>query len=232
MNSRKFTAALVLFTALALTTVGCTDWKQEYDELQGQYAELNAEHNALLQNTQGMRTDLSRCEAQRNQLQNQLNSVRGDLTDARRERDKWKEIAQGIPDGPTGDSTTRVPGEVTVITLESDVLFGAGSAKLTAAGQRAIGSVLPQLRGKYAGMTVRIYGHTDSDPIVKTKKLWQDNLDLSANRAMAVTRYLRERGIDGARIETIAMGQTQPVASNKTKTGKAKNRRVTIGVVR
>ena len=147
MNSRKFTAALVLFTALALTTVGCTDWKQEYDELQGQYAELNAEHNTLLQQTQGMRTELSRCEARSNQLQTELNATRSDLVEARRDRDKWKEIAQGMPDGPTGDSTTRTPGEVTVITLESDVLFGPGSAKLTAAGQRAIGSVLPQLRG-------------------------------------------------------------------------------------
>jgi flagellar motor protein MotB len=79
---------------------------------------------------------------------------------------------------------------------------------------------------------VQVYGFTDNDPIVKTKKLWEDNLDLSANRAMMVTRELIRHGIAANRVETIAMGSTHPVASNSDKAGKAKNRRVEIVAIK
>ena len=66
---------------------------------------------------------------------------------------------------------------------------------------------------------------------MKTKAKWDDNLDLSANRAMAVTRYLTGKGLDSAMIETVGMGAAQPVASNSSKDGKARNRRVEIYAV-
>ena len=88
------------------------------------------------------------------------------------------------------------------------------------------------LRSRYPGMTVRVYGYTDSDPVRKTRHLWKDNLDLSANRAMAVTRYLWSRGVTAARVETIGMGVTHFVSSNATTSGKSKNRRVVIKVVK
>ena len=78
---------------------------------------------------------------------------------------------------------------------------------------------------------MRVYGYTDSDPIKRSARLWKDNLDLSANRAMAVTRELRKLGIPAESIETVAMGATRSVAPNRTKADKAKNRRVEIVVV-
>jgi chemotaxis protein MotB len=81
-------------------------------------------------------------------------------------------------------------------------------------------------------MTVRVMGYTDSDPIVKTKNLWKDNLDLSANRAMEVTRHLWSKGISAEHIETVAMGATHFMGPNTTKAGKAGNRRVEISVVK
>ncbi|MBT3278452.1 MAG: OmpA family protein [Phycisphaerales bacterium] len=118
------------------------------------------------------------------------------------------------------------------ISVGSDVLFSSGRATLTTGGKGALRSVANAIKANYAGLPVRIYGFTDSDPIVKSKKLWSDNLDLSANRAMAVTRYLISQGISGERIETIAMGATRYVTSNASKTGKARNRRVEIMVVK
>jgi len=73
---------------------------------------------------------------------------------------------------------------------------------------------------------------TSRTPIKRSRRKWKDNLDLSANRAMAVTRYLIARGIPKANVETIAMGDSRFVATNKTRAGKAKNRRVDIMVVR
>ena len=88
--------------------------------------------------------------------------------------------------------------------------------------------VVQDLQSTYSGRTVRVVGHTDADPIRRTRNLWTDNLDLSSNRAMAVTRYLVTQGVSLQRIETVGMADSRPVASNGTSDGKAKNRRVEI----
>ena len=118
------------------------------------------------------------------------------------------------------------------ISVGSDVLFTSGSATLTSGGKAALRSVANAIKANYAGLPVRVYGFTDSDPIVKSKRLWSDNLDLSANRAMAVTRYLISQRISSERLETVAMGATHFVTSNASKSGKARNRRVEIMVVK
>ncbi len=118
------------------------------------------------------------------------------------------------------------------ISVGSDVLFTSGSATLSSGGKSALRSVSNAVKANYAGLPVRVYGFTDSDPIRKSRKLWSDNLDLSANRAMAVTRYLISQGISAERLETVAMGATHFVTSNASKSGKARNRRVEIMVVK
>ena len=103
---------------------------------------------------------------------------------------------------------------------------------MTRTGKNALSRIVRDIKNSYPNLPVRVYGYTDSDPIKKSKRRWKDNLDLSANRAMAVTRYLIDNGVPKANIETIAMGDSNFVASNKTRAGKAKNRRVDIMVVR
>lgn len=118
------------------------------------------------------------------------------------------------------------------VTVGSDILFSPGRASLRASGKRALGRIVSELNGRYSGMPVRVYGFTDSDPIRRSKKLWKDNLDLSSNRAMAVVRYLIQRGVPKENIESIGMGDSNPIAGNTSKAGKAKNRRVEIVVVK
>ncbi len=67
---------------------------------------------------------------------------------------------------------------------------------------------------------VRIVGHTDN--VGKPEV----NLDLSKRRAAAVKKYLTDKGIEADRIETDGKGDTQPVATNETESGQAKNRRI------
>jgi chemotaxis protein MotB len=109
-------------------------------------------------------------------------------------------------------------------------LFSSGKAKLKSSGKTALSKVARDLKGNYSSLPIRIYGFTDSDPIRKSK--WKDNLELSANRSMAVTRYLISKGVDDERIETIAMGATHFLTSNKTRAGKSQNRRVEIFVIK
>jgi len=120
-------------------------------------------------------------------------------------------------------------GTITV-TLENTILFASGSAKLKSATSSELDHIYSVIRERYSGMPIDVVGHTDTDPIRKTKNLWQDNWDLSAGRALTVLRYMVDKGIPGDRIRAVACGETRPVASNANAAGKAKNRRVEIVV--
>ncbi|MFP4054383.1 MAG: flagellar motor protein MotB [Phycisphaerae bacterium] len=186
-------------------------------DLRSQLSRAQMSESQLLAELQEKKSDLSRKDEEIDDLQTRL-SAGPEVAD----RETGDEAAEGWERGLVGDK----------VTVGSDVLFSPGRATLTNAGKQKLQQIVRQLKTTYSDIPVRVYGYTDSDPIVKTKKLWADNLDLSANRAMAVTRYLRQQGVEEDRIETIGMGATNFVASNKTKDGKAKNRRVEIIVVR
>ncbi len=115
-------------------------------------------------------------------------------------------------------------GELTV-TLPSSVLFDSGKATVKESAKATLNKVVAAMRKDYAGKVIRVEGHTDADPIVKTKDKWEDNLDLSLNRAAAVTRYLLKSGIKPSLVTTSGFGDTHPKAS------KTKSRRVEVVVV-
>jgi chemotaxis protein MotB len=114
--------------------------------------------------------------------------------------------------------------------LENTILFAPGSAKLKRATSSELDHIYSVIRERYSGRQIDVVGHTDSDPIRKTKNLWEDNWDLSAGRALTVLRYLVGKGIPPQQIRAVACGESRPVASNATAAGKAKNRRVEIVV--
>ncbi len=72
---------------------------------------------------------------------------------------------------------------------------------------------------------IQISGHTDN--VGKPA----DNLNLSNYRARAVVNYLIEKGTNGQRLSAKGFGETQPIADNKTETGKAKNRRTELKII-
>jgi OOP family OmpA-OmpF porin len=87
---------------------------------------------------------------------------------------------------------------------------------------------LDDLTGKVKAINLEVIiavGHTDSDGSDAS------NQTLSVKRAEAVKAYLVSKGIEKNRVYTEGKGEKQPVADNKTKEGKAKNRRVEIEVV-
>lgn len=79
---------------------------------------------------------------------------------------------------------------------------------------------------EYPNSSFSIEGHTDSAGKPAT------NQTLSENRAVAVKNYLIEKGIDAGRLTSAGYGATKPIADNKTKAGKAQNRRVEVKVVK
>ena len=103
--------------------------------------------------------------------------------------------------------------------------FNTGSAELTFIGQNTLNRLINDIKNQRVNVqSLRVVGHTDS---VGTR---QSNQYLSMNRANTVANYLSTRGINRSIIQTMGRGESQPIASNKTGHGKARNRRVEIAV--
>ncbi len=118
-------------------------------------------------------------------------------------------------DEAAGTMTVNVPG---------DVLFSSGQATLKSSAQATLNKIAGALKSDYAGKPIYVRGYTDTDPISKTKDKWKDNLDLSAERARVVSKYLVDQGISRNQVGTQAFGETMPRSS------KAASRRVEIVV--
>ncbi len=110
-------------------------------------------------------------------------------------------------------------------TIAGDVLFTSGSADIKADAKKTLDRVATEIKRDYTGATIRVEGYTDSDPLVKTKKKWGTNENLSQARADAVKSYLATRGVSSSRIETMGFGSAKPKAT------KAASRRVEIIVI-
>jgi OOP family OmpA-OmpF porin len=110
------------------------------------------------------------------------------------------------------------------VTLAADVLFDFDKSALKPEGKSKLDDLAIKVRGINLEVVIAI-GHTDS--------IGSDayNQKLSVRRAESVKAYLVSKGVEPNRIYTEGKGEKQPVASNKTRDGRAKNRRVEIEVI-
>jgi chemotaxis protein MotB len=119
-----------------------------------------------------------------------------------------------------------------VISLASDAFFSPASARVNIEETREILTRLASLlNSDEAGRRkVRIEGHTDSVDVDPAGP-WQDNWQLSSERARAVLRYLTDFGVEERRFQVAGFSDTVPVSSNDTPEGRAYNRRVDIVII-
>ena len=112
------------------------------------------------------------------------------------------------------------------IELSSGVMFPSGSA----ASNPAALVILEQVAAVLSSVKnlIEVRGYTDSQQI--NNEIFSSNWQLSAARAAAVTNSLEQFGIDQNRLSIKANGSNQPIASNDTAEGRAKNRRVVIAL--
>ena len=121
----------------------------------------------------------------------------------------------------TGIDVSRTADNQLKVEVPSDVGFAVGSAALDPRLRPVLESFSSGLAND-PNSVIRIVGHTDSTGSAAV------NDPLSVRRAESVRGFLEDRGIKGARIEAVGRGANEPVASNDTAEGRAKNRRVEI----
>ena len=131
------------------------------------------------------------------------------------------EIAQGQV------AITELKGKLTVDVLDK-ILFASGEAEVKPEGLAVLQRVIDILKN-VKDKAIRIEGHTDNVKIGGAlARKYATNWELSAARAINVTRYLQKQGIDPALLASVAYGEYKPIADNSTSEGRAKNRRIAI----
>jgi len=135
-------------------------------------------------------------------------------------RDKELQALMEKMEWKTGPGT-RIGPEGQLI-VEGDLLFKSGSHELQAGGKAVLARAAQDII-KENPQVVRIEGHTDSDPIVKSKGRYISNFHLSAMRALSVLHYLESQRVPGEKMYAVGYGEHATTGE-----GKARDRRVEI----
>jgi peptidoglycan-associated lipoprotein len=112
-----------------------------------------------------------------------------------------------------------------MVLSDDSVKFPVDSSKLSPEAQQRLSDFADKLKTDNRNVYVEIQGHTDS--------LGRDGINtrLGEERAEAVRLYMNQHGVPLNRMATISYGKQDPVADNKTRSGRAQNRRVVLVVM-
>lgn len=113
------------------------------------------------------------------------------------------------------------------VSMENKLLFQSGSWSVESTGKQAL-KKLGNVLAANPAIAVLIEGHTDSDPYIGNDNL-SGNWDLSTKRATEIVKLLlKNNNIKAENLTAAGRGQYQPLATNKSAAGKAKNRRIEV----
>ncbi len=249
---RRAVALIGLVAAFALSGCASEDWQGRYDDARREVIDVAAERDLALEQGADTMADLEAERARNAQTErDRLEAIENEQAALRRAQELQDALDAAAAAAPaTSEPTFAVQDTVARlqsdgldafettdgnvgIRLASDVTFGSGKHALTKAGMTTLRNIGPRLKsGEFANYNVRVEGHTDNEPLKKTKHIYGDNRGLGSARANSVTQFLEsEIGIDPSRIEAVSKGEFEPIADNSTKTGRSKNRRVEIILV-
>lgn len=223
MNWMKRVGVVLVGLGLAASLTGCSgSSKKDYESCMNENAQLRERTAELEQQVRDKDVQLAQARQAPAQSQPQGNPY--PVTPMGGNNNG------GGADMGDGDFSRDSSGNLTA-TLAGEVLFDSGQATIKSGAKKSLDRIASTLKGKYSSYNVRIGGHTDSDPINKSKSKWSSNEQLSQARADAVRSYLVSKGVSAGRISAVGYGSSQPKASNTNKGGKAQNRRVEITVL-
>ena len=237
-GGRRSAGLPVTLSALALLVTGCvskaryTQVEQErdlcttrYEQLRTQVESARRADEALAQEKTTLEAKLATQQAHGEELGSKLH-----------EREEEARKLQETYDGLLANLKTELKaGQIEVqqlrdglrVNVAQDILFDSGSAALDKNGIEVLQRVAAQL--KKSPHQILVIGHTDNKPIGPALiKQYPTNWELAGARAASVVRLFDSSGLPPTRLVAVSMADVQPVASNKTTEGRARNRRIEI----
>ena len=146
---------------------------------------------------------------------------KADLTEESLKVALKQEIGQGLV-------TVEKKEDKVIVTVGAGGAFPSGTAQLTPAAKKIMSNIAEV--NKKGNSNIKVTGHTDNVPLLFGSQ-YRDNWDLAAARAASVVQNLQETNvIDAKRLIATSKGETQPIASNQTRQGRSKNRRIEIEI--
>ena len=146
------------------------------------------------------------------------------------ETQRRKTLEQALAGPLAAGRVTLVNGR---IGINGSVLFALNSDQLQPEGRDVLKSLAGPLTAYLQAndQILMVSGFTDDRQLRESNRRFADNWELSAQRALTVTRALIDAGIPSSSVFAAAFGSQQPVSSNADNEGRAKNRRVEIAPV-
>lgn len=202
-----------------------------------QVAQLNNTNAALLNNVNQMATlsqkEATNLERSLEQIKEQDLRIRT-LQEALTKKDSVTlalvvSLKSSLGNLNDTDVTVNVEKSVVFIELSDKMLFKTGSTELSARAREVLSKVATVLNDK-PDQEVLVEGHTDNVPI--SRDCFKDNWDLSASRAITITRVLqKEYKVDPSRITAAGRGEYVPLVANDTPDNRSRNRRIRIVIL-
>ncbi len=228
--------------ALKQDTTDCNNdvrtLSQKYNDLTKMYEDLGSqskkELTALIQQNQILlkeldekqrllldkENELLKREARLKELEGMLAAKDAALDNLR------KSIEAALLNFNKDDLTVEVRNGKIYVSVAEQLLFKSGSTVVDPKGKDALTKLAGALKNQ-PDIDIMVEGHTDSIPMNASGAI-KDNWDLSVLRATSITRILINAGISPTAVIPAGHGEFMPVASNKDKEGRAKNRRTEI----
>ena len=194
---------------------------------------LNAKSDELSRELAEVRQRSSELEDEHNRLKDEtVNLRKTKAEEAQKTSRTYEEMLEKMKIEISQGQVTisELKGKLTVNLVDA-VLFDSGKSEVKPAGLVVLQKVIDILK-TVKDKAIRIEGHTDNVQISgPLSKKYPSNWELSSARAINVTRYLQQQGIDPSVLSAVAYGEHHPVAGNNSDEGKAKNRRIEIILV-
>lgn len=200
--------------------------KSNIDEMQAKMDKLNSDIANLKKNISSLSTEKGQTEEELQREQQRLRQLQSLLAQQRSQskllKDKMAEALKGFNSNEL--TVVQKNGKV-YVSLSENLLFPSGSAVVNPKGVDAL-SKLAAVLNLNSDVSVNIEGHTDSIPI---RGRYKDNWELSTARAGAIVRILVDNyKVDPVRVIASGHSYFDPIDSNTTSEGRAKNRRTEI----
>lgn len=234
------------FGVLVLLLSGCVSsgrFKEETEALQNQaiaertgkevcQASLQtceSEKQGLEQKLLNAAKDRGLLKASLDDMQKAMNEMKARQAEERKRLQEFADLTRRFKRlTDSGTLSVKMIGGKMVVSLGSDVLFPAGSARLSKEGIQTVKEVSAQLAA-IPEKRYQVEGHTDNVPI--STSTFPSNWELASARALTVVKTMTDNGMAVDRVSAASFADTQPVSSNDSAEGRAANRRVAIVVV-